>query len=248
MPSRPEWATGVRWFAAEFFVVVTGVIVALGFSAWSEDRSGLEREALFLGQVVADLAETQGMVEERARQAAVTDSAVARLLHGFRSRDSSLSADSLALVVHNVFTWGPPLRATVGTIDALVSSGDITLVRSDSLRLALVAYRDQVGQRLEGSASDQAEYRRQGDAVHRLVDIAYGRALAAQLEDEMAPERRPVFVADVGAFFNAADVYSSLTILEILRRNESARRASLSEDVEELRRFIEGYFSAGPRR
>lgn len=240
MSSKLPWNAGARWFAAEFFVVVTGVIVALAVSAWAEDRSDAEREAVFMRQVVADLVETQGMVEERNRRARVTDSGVMRLLHGFRSQDRP-SPDSLALLVNNVFSWGPPLRATVGTVDALVSSGNIALVRSDSLRLALVSYRDRMAQILEGSAADIMEYRRQGSPVHQRVDIAYGRELAAVSEGEAARGVVPVFVADVDAFFGDTEVYSALTILEILRRNESLRRSAISQDVDALRTAIGNY-------
>ena len=38
---------GLRWFAAEFFVVVAGILVALAVQSWWNDRSArLEEHAL----------------------------------------------------------------------------------------------------------------------------------------------------------------------------------------------------------
>src|SRR5688572_25817782 len=45
---KSGWRARVRWFAAEFLVVVTGVLVALALQAWYEDRQDRDRETAYL--------------------------------------------------------------------------------------------------------------------------------------------------------------------------------------------------------
>jgi hypothetical protein len=62
--SRPlqRWHGRARWFAAEFFVVITGVLVALGLQAWYQNRQDRAREGVYLTQIVADLRETESRI------------------------------------------------------------------------------------------------------------------------------------------------------------------------------------------
>ena len=46
-----DWRKSGRWFAAEFLVVVTGVLVALAASAWWTARQEAIHEAQVLGRL-----------------------------------------------------------------------------------------------------------------------------------------------------------------------------------------------------
>ena len=52
----PSWlGARLRWFLAEFLVVVVGVLVALGLSGLVEEQRELQREQVYLQQLSADL-------------------------------------------------------------------------------------------------------------------------------------------------------------------------------------------------
>ena len=53
---RRDWRPGVRWFGAEFLVVVTGILVALALNAWWGSRQDAAREQAYVRQLRAELA------------------------------------------------------------------------------------------------------------------------------------------------------------------------------------------------
>lgn len=71
-----DWRPRLRWFAAEFLVVVSGVLVALLLNAWWADRHDRAEEAAALYHILrdldTDLADLRGNLAaaEEARDAA----------------------------------------------------------------------------------------------------------------------------------------------------------------------------------
>jgi hypothetical protein len=65
----------LRWFAAEFLVVLTGVLVALAMNAWWTDRTDRQRERAALRYLVADLQAAERSVAEIDRESASSDMA-----------------------------------------------------------------------------------------------------------------------------------------------------------------------------
>ena len=124
--------------AAEFLVIVTGVLVALGAQAWYEGREEIEREIAALHAIRADLIRTEQEVGRRLiTQRRVTQAVreTGRILSGERERPEEWTPD--------VGLSFQPLRLPLGSLEALISSGDARLVSSDGLRGDLIAYYDE---------------------------------------------------------------------------------------------------------
>lgn len=135
-----DWLGRTRWFAAEFLVVVTGVLVALAVQAWYQGISDRRNEHDYLRQLASDLRATETSMARVDSVSRRGEHAGTMLVRAFN--DSTLSRDS---VLHWLAGMGGvTFRLPVmGTIEALIASGDLRLIRDDSLRAAIAAYLDE---------------------------------------------------------------------------------------------------------
>lgn len=137
-PRRPG-ATAGR-LAAEFLLIVVGVLVALGADAmW--DRRGERAEALeYLDALEQDFAENRILLDAHVADAErIRDASIALLVTDF----SAATTDSVRRHL------GAALQITVfqpvlATYQDMVNSGDIRLLTNDSLRVALARFDSRV--------------------------------------------------------------------------------------------------------
>ncbi|NNF57967.1 MAG: hypothetical protein HKN04_06965, partial [Rhodothermaceae bacterium] len=147
-PKRPwtilgRLAQAVReqnWFAVllELAIVVLGVVIGFQVTAWGQARSDRVQERTYLRQLAADLAETERDIGRASATIAPWDRAAAQLLQAFRTpgrppMDSVYAWLGSAVRVNRV-------RPVDGTAQALIATGDLSLIRSDSLRSSITAY------------------------------------------------------------------------------------------------------------
>ena len=136
-------ATAVRrqdWFTVlvEIAIVVLGVVIGFQVTAWGQGRADRAKEQVYLRQLAADLRETQ---REAARVDSIitpADRAGAALYHTYLLPEMPPD-DSLAQWLFDSFRW-ETLYPVTGTAEALVATGDLSLLRDDSLRTAVTAY------------------------------------------------------------------------------------------------------------
>jgi len=128
-----------NWFAValEVAIVVLGVVIGFQVTAWGNERAERAREQVLLRGLRADF------VENRAKYGQITrDLAIRQLrdLHALTGPDAPEPDPALFdSLLHGLLYWSN-LDPTVGRIDALLGSGQIALVRSDSLQAALASW------------------------------------------------------------------------------------------------------------
>lgn len=130
---RGDWRHRIRWFAAEFAVVVSGILVAIALQSWWNARQDRLTEHALLTEMLADLTEDS----VRFSVADSTDSAgvaaVAELSAHIDRR--APFADSLAR------TYGQLAQATTISLQSAqyqtLQSRGLGLIRNDSLRSAI---------------------------------------------------------------------------------------------------------------
>ena len=135
---RWNWRPKVRWFAAEYLIVVLGVLTAVALNAWWEGRQDTATEAAYLHQIAADLDTTVALMENLDDELASSERAADRLFESFRAPEP-LPADSI-LVWVSVASALSEAQPGLGTAEALVATGDLALIRDESLRTAIPAY------------------------------------------------------------------------------------------------------------
>ena len=124
-----------RWFAAEITVVVAGVLIALSLNAMWEGRRDRKSEQAYLRAIITDLDSTSVSLA-RTIAADETDLRAISNLLAASFNPNQVPRDSVALWVRRSTSVSLP-TFSVGTARALVATGDLQLVRSDSARLAI---------------------------------------------------------------------------------------------------------------
>ena len=141
-PVRRNWKGGVRWFAAEFLVVVTGVLVALTLNAWFEARSHRKQERELLVGLRSEFAANRTAYDQYVahhQRMMAGSKRVLELTGPAATEIQPAQIDSLIFDLLDPFVYEPTTRQ----IEAALSSGQFTLIRNDSLRAALAAWPDQ---------------------------------------------------------------------------------------------------------
>ncbi|WP_412067268.1 hypothetical protein [Rubrivirga sp. IMCC43871] len=125
--------------AIDFVIVVVGVVMGFQVTAWGGERADRAREQVLIRGLQEDFLANRARYDEVA---AVRDLRVRRLrnLHAMTGPDAPepnpARFDSLLQSSIDWLDFDP----TVGRVDALLGSGQIALVRSDSLQAALASW------------------------------------------------------------------------------------------------------------
>jgi hypothetical protein len=128
----------VRRLAAEFVVIVVGVLVALAVDQWRESVSDQAAEAQYMDRLLIDLQRDSLTVSLERAQAGRKASDLARVLQDLTDPEAIRRQPSLAWPNLARTFARPNIRAT--TFDELTSTGGLTLVRNEALRSQIGEY------------------------------------------------------------------------------------------------------------
>lgn len=169
MVIRVNWRRSIRWFTAESLVVVTGVLVALALNAWWQGREDSAREWVYLQQLSVDLKTNEQLARTTVDYMDDRVQLASRLLDAIRSRPLP-PPDSLDRWLNELLGVAP-LYPRMATVQALIETGDLNLIRDDALRTGLIDYLATVQMAGElTSAMSQFGLRAFAD-IHRRVDV-----------------------------------------------------------------------------
>jgi hypothetical protein len=122
---------------AEGLVIVISILLAFTIdAAWDYSRERA-REASYLGQLASDLENTLANNALFSERADVRDRAVAQLVRAYYAAEPP-PADSVHEWWGDVGYW--VVQPRLGAVQSLVTTGDLALIRDDSLRAALPNY------------------------------------------------------------------------------------------------------------
>lgn len=240
-----------NWFAVvlEVCIVIVGVVIGFQITAWGQDWSDRAKEQTYLQQLAGDLRETERALIEADSFHIPIDSAGIRLLHAFYQSDPP-SRDSLVGLL-DAATSIRPVRPVLGTVEALVSTGDLSLITNDSLRTNITAYLDD-SERLIDANADM--FRGFFDAFRGLrTRVDLGGMVEDALSPEAALDRResepywPIpespriqrfpFIADT--FLADREALTYVQILNETKRNLWFIRRLMKEAAIDLREQVE---------
>jgi hypothetical protein len=138
-PRRWDWKPKLRWFAAEFLVVVSGILVALALGAFYERRGEQKNEAVYLSLLERDLHTTIADLEtEIAFQASQLESGT----FAYRAISASTRPERQLEVSRALGKLG--VRRTLvlqdPTYQDLLSTGNLRLIHDRALRDRIIDY------------------------------------------------------------------------------------------------------------
>lgn len=167
-----RWRTGARWFAAEFLVVVTGVLVALALNAGWEKRQDIARERAYVTQLAVDLRINQQRLQEAIRLEETTRDGAAAVMAAI-SAGAPIRADSAnAWMIERRASFYSDPRLLLGTVSALMQTGDIKLLRNPVVRQQVIEYESQI-------EADQAEFGRWVDQLASYLQEFYATGVGS---------------------------------------------------------------------
>ena len=127
-----------RWFLAELIIIVAGVLIALAIDQWRGNIEVLKLEQEYIEQLIADL---QTTVEKMAAALETNDpgeSAAEQLLAAFENGDP-VALEAIRQLLSDINTLDNPVPV-LGTVEALISTGDLRLMRSSETRSEITRY------------------------------------------------------------------------------------------------------------
>jgi hypothetical protein len=119
---------------AEFAVIVAGVLIALAVNSWWERRQEQKHAREYLEQLLVDIEATErrlrSTIDAETQRSEAANSIISRAFGG-----PWPPPDSLELPTG--YNYFEPL---MGTLTALMQSGDLRLLRNDDVRFELIAF------------------------------------------------------------------------------------------------------------
>lgn len=213
---RPSWPT-VRHLAAEFILILAGVLTALFVDTWWKGRDDRALERTYLMQLLEDTRDNQEILERTIAGYTASRTGTGRLLLAFRDPTQRISADSMA-------RWArisvPAFDPITGTMRGLLETGQIRLVRNDAIRRAIVATDAEISS-IEARVGRNDL--RQGELVElrtqRMVANLPSGAHSIERDDGRGHQQRLVAVYSRGRLSSGSDGPCNLSDL-VLRAGE----------------------------
>lgn len=200
-----------NWFAVglEVVIVVLGVVIGFQITAWANRQADLSTERSYLNQIRQDVEETRNHATAVGGFLAESELAAGHLFDSFRSIEP-LSDDSIQILISKSLAYYP-VYPVLGTIEALMSTGDLSLIRDDSLRMFIPVFVEQVRLMSQLQEEIQAEMRGAMMDLTGMVDVAQANALerkAGGVLEVPAPQIRtsdPAYSTDELFPFSASE-------------------------------------------
>jgi len=125
----------LKWFFGEFFVVVSGVLVAFLLNGWWMSIKEAEKERNYLGLIYHDIQTAIDNVSEVANDQHETANTTAQLLK-FSYMTEPPAQQEIGESILRAMRFSHSNRVSA-TLSSLVNTGELSLIRGDSLRHAL---------------------------------------------------------------------------------------------------------------
>ena len=240
-----------NWFAValELVIVVLGVVIGFQVTAWGQARSDRAKEQTYLRQLVVDLTETERVVADTEASRAPSDRAAGQLSRAYRSLERP-PRDSLMQWLIDSLSRRAALPV-MGTVEALIATGDLALIRDDSLRSGITAYAQKMG------VSVQSQYQyleRERDAVKSItdrvdIDEIRNAVFSPAETDSLAraqpnrgiqigEQRRP-FPVTVEEILSDREIYNAVHYLTSTKRSSLGFRQQMLAETLALRQLVE---------
>jgi len=149
-------------------VIVTGVLVALGLDSWTQGRRDRDRELAYLSdlydELVASIEVTSGVIEFETRLRDYLG-----FFEGAVAEQRSVPADSLAFWFDRTLRSGS-YRPGAAIADALIETGDLSLIRNPDIRRHVIEYRERAQQTRETVNVFDASSLEAVASINRRVD------------------------------------------------------------------------------
>ncbi len=187
-PKRWNWKPKLRWFAAEYLIVVLGVLTAVALNAWWQGQQQNREEQRLLVSLLDEFTANQDRLAEILAFHQALKVTTSTLLDVSANPSYTISPDSVDQLLADVTWWASYTTLESTVMDAAVQDGQLDLVRTDSLRRLLGTWRSEVESAKSQSAQEYAHHSGVWLPLLQLeADIAQFANKATQIPGSDAP-------------------------------------------------------------
>jgi hypothetical protein len=223
----------VRVFG-ELLVIMTGVLLALWAEGWRESVAEAERAERYLTSLEPELAETAGVIQEMIEWDSTGLASADAFVAALRA-ERPISQDSLRsvylLIMHNG-------RPTLPTLTAMLETGDLGLIQSDTLRAELSAVAQALSRtRTVLEATGESGWAVAGE-MYEVVEPLWRASTLRRSDDSGAPGLSIIeLVWDTDFVLLQSDprTASSMSHFGLALGDRLGRLRSLAQQIEGLR-------------
>lgn len=120
----------------EILLVMIGILLALQVNNWSEARKARKEEQVILAQLQSEFMENQAKLERVYKIHGEVNRCLRELLKAMGPEPGPLPPDSLNLYMGEL-SHIPFYKPLTGSVTSLLSTGKLSLISNDSLRLSI---------------------------------------------------------------------------------------------------------------
>lgn len=135
-PKRWDWRPKLRWFAAEYLIVVLGVLTAVGVNAWWSERQDRSFERKLRDDIITEFEANLTILESDLATNDSTHALSSSLITLSDSTLLSLSSEELTSQFRDIIDVAG-FDPEMGIVQALVESGNVSSVSDPDLRMLL---------------------------------------------------------------------------------------------------------------
>lgn len=134
-------ANYLKYTIGEIVLVVIGILIALQINNWNENRKNRIKEKAILKELHKDFSKNLEEFYPIKQAQLNTFNSGEIVFRNIRTLHLQASRDSVFRYATGMF-GGYPYHPSNGVVESLISTGDINLIRNDTLRKYLVSWKD----------------------------------------------------------------------------------------------------------
>lgn len=201
----------LKYALGEIILVVLGILIAMQINNWNNDRLNGIKEKAALKDLHEELIINKNRIQEKQEARIIAKANINEYLKKSAKREVSFE-EFEKMYNSNIFIG--MTNPSYGVINTLISSGDINLIRNDSLKYLLTDWKDQAGNLLENETIlwegciEMAGYRSLHYPDNRYEWYDQGEAWKRKEYKKIAADMvfRNMLVGLEGAFWAAIEV------------------------------------------
>ncbi|MDC8003507.1 DUF6090 family protein [Aureisphaera galaxeae] len=139
--SKNKFNRYVLYALGEIVLVVIGILIAIQINGWNEERKNRSKERALLAELHKESKENLKQFEENKQAYLQSLNACRVVLRNVDTMEEKASLDSIMRYGPGMFR-GITFDPSNGVVASLLSTGEIQLIRNDSLRNYIITWRD----------------------------------------------------------------------------------------------------------
>ncbi len=196
----------LKYAIGEILLVVIGILIALQVNTWNEEQKGRKKEQLYLSTLKQDFLKSQQeldrIIKKTNRVAQSTDTLLAVIRNNTKPEIAFLDSLIGACAGFTIF------MPTEGVINDLSSSGQLDLIRNDTLRSKIASW------------TSDLRMIRENEALYRTSVLEYIRYTNNYIDLSNLRDQRPALLPELReSFYQSREIRNYLGDIYMMSSN-----------------------------